>query len=123
MLAGAVLGAQCTRERRSLVLELVERRLHRDVQLRCRLHPLERDNADVRARHVSSGCRGGIVERKRANVRPCDVHDAEQRIDERQRAGVDRSEQARLRCDVHVQQRLLPLVVEPSHMRTGGYNG
>ena len=123
MLAGAVLGAQCTRERRSLVLELVERRLHRDVQLRCRLHPLERDNADVRARHVSSGCRGGIVERKRANVRPCDVHDAEQRIDEWQCPNDDEYEQARLRCDVHVQQRLLPLVIEPSHMRTDGYNG
>ena len=122
MLAGAVLGAQCTRERRSLVLELVERRLHRDVQLRCRLHPLERDNADVRAR-LSSGCRGGIVERKRANVRPCDVHDAEQRIDEWQCPNDDEYEQARLLCDVHVQQRLLPLVVEPSHVRADGYNG
>ena len=121
MLAGAVLGAQCTRERRSLVLELVERRLHRDVQLRCRLRPLKRDNADVRARLCR--CRGGIVEQRPTNVRPCDVHDAEQRIDEWQCPNDDEYEQARLRCDVHVQQRLLPLVVEPSHMHTDGYNG
>ena len=121
MLAGAVLDAQCTREWRSLVLELVERRLHRDVQLRCRLRPLKRDNADVRARLCR--CRDGIVEQRPTNVRPCDVHDAEQRIDEWQCPNDDEYEQARLRCDVHVQQRLLPLVVEPSHMRTDEYNG
>ena len=121
MLTGAVLGAQCTRERRSLVLELVERRLHRDVQLRCRLRPLKYNHSDMRAKLCRF--RDGIVEQRPTNVRPCDVHDAEQRIDEWQCPNDDGCEQARLRCDVHVQQRLLPLVVEPSHMRTDGYNG
>ena len=123
MLAGAVLDAQRADERRSLVLQFERtiRRLHRDVQLRCRLPPLKRDNADVRARLCRF--RDGIVEQRPTNVRSCDVHDAEQRIDEWQCPNDDEYEQARLRCDVHVQQRLLPLIVEPSHMRTDGYNG
>ena len=121
MFTRSVLDTKRTDERSGNVLELVERRLHRDLQLRCGLRSLKRSNADVRARLC--GCRGGIVEWKRANVRPCDVHDAEQRIDEWQCPNDDEYEQARLRCDVHVQQRLLPLVVEPSHMHTDGYNG
>ena len=57
------------------------------------------------------------MDQRPTNVRPCDVHDAEQRIDKWQCPNDDEYEQARLRCDVHVQQRLLPLVVEPSHVR------
>ena len=121
MLTRSVLDTKRADERSGNVLELAERRVHRDLQLRCRLRSLKRSNADVRARLC--GCRGGIVERKRANVRPRNVSNAKRRTDERQRAGDDGYEQTRLRCDVHVQQRLLPLVVEPSHMHTDGYNG
>ena len=103
-------------ERCSLVLELAERRVHRDLQLRCRLRSLKRSNADVRARLC--GCRGGIVERKRANVRPRNVSNAKRRTDERQRAGDDGYKQARLRCDVHVQQRLRPLIRKSTYVRT-----
>ena len=120
MFTRSVLDTKRTDERSGNVLELVERRLHRDVQLRRRLRPLKRDNADVRARLFR--CRGGIVEQRPTNVRSCDVHDAKQRIDEWQCPNDDEYEQARLRCDVHVQQRLLPLVVEPSHVRADGYN-
>ena len=116
MLAGAVPDSERANERRSIILELVERRLHRDAQLHCGLRPLKRDNADVRARLCR--CRGGIVEQRPTNVRPCDVHDAEQRIDEWQCPNDDEYEQARLRCDVHVQQRLLPLIRKSTHMRT-----
>ena len=121
MFTRSVLDTKRTDERSGNVLELVERRLHRDLQLRCGLRSLKCSNADVRARLC--GCCGGIVEWKRANVRPRNVSNAKRRTDERQRAGDDGYEQARLRCDVHVQQRLLPLVVEPSHMHTDGYNG
>ena len=69
MLAGAVPDSERANERRSIILQLVERRLHRDAQLHCGLRPLERGNADVLAKLC--GCRGGIVERKHANVCLC----------------------------------------------------
>ena len=115
MFTRSVLDTKRTDERSGNVLELVERRLHRDLQLRCGLRSLKRSNADVRARLC--GCRGGIVEWKRANVRTRNVSNAKRCTDERQRAGDDGYEQARLCCDVHVQQRLRPLVRKPSHVR------
>ena len=121
MHAGAVPDSERANERRSIILQLVERRLHRDAQLHCGLRPLERGNADVRARLCR--CCGRIVERKRTNVHPRYVSNAKRRTDERQRAGDDGYEQARLCCDVYVQQRLLPLIVKPSHMRADGHNG
>ena len=121
MFTRSVLDAQRANKRRSLVLQLVGRRLHRDVQLCCGLCPLKRSNADVRARLCR--CCGRIVERKRTNVHPRYVSNAKRRTDERQRAGDDGYEQARFRGDVHVQQRLLPLIVKPSHMRADGHNG
>ena len=116
MLTRSVLDTKRADERCSLVLQLVERRLHRDLQLRCGLRSLKRGNADVRTRLC--GCRGGIVERKRANVRPRNVSNAKRRTDERQRAGDDGYEQTRLRCDVHVQQWLRPLISKSTHVRT-----
>ena len=80
MLAGAVLDVRCTREWRSLVLKLVERRLRCDLQLRCGLRPLKYDHADVRARL----CRlrdGNVEQRPPTNVCPCDMLDVEQRIE------------------------------------------
>ena len=121
MFTRSVLDTKRTDERSGNVLELVERRLHRDLQLRCGLRSLKCSNADVRARLC--GCRGGIVEWKRANVRTRNVSNAKRCTDERQRAGDDGYEQARLCCDVHVQQRLRPLVRKPSHVRADGHNG
>ena len=121
MFTRSVLDTKRTDERSGNVLELVERRLHRDLQLRCGLRSLKCSNADVRARLC--GCRGGIVEWKRANVRTRNVSNAKRCTDERQRTGDDGYEQARLCCDVYVQQRLLPLIVKPSHMRADGDNG
>ena len=121
MFTRSVLDTKRTDERSGNVLELVERRLHRDLQLCCGLRSLKCSNADVRARLC--GCRGGIVEWKRANVRPRNVSNAKRCTDERQRAGDDGYEQARFRGDVHVQQRLRPLVRKPSHMRADGHNG
>ena len=115
MFTRSVLDTKRTDERSGNVLELVERRLHRDLQLCCGLRSLKCSNADVRARLC--GCRGGIVEWKRANVRTRNVSNAKRCTDERQRTGDDGYEQARLCCDVHVQQRLRPLVRKPSHVR------
>ena len=76
----AVFNAKRANEWRSLVLQLVERRLYCDVQLQCGLRPLKHSNAGVRAR-LCRCVRGGIMERERTNVCPCDVLDAEQRIE------------------------------------------
>ena len=97
------------------VLQLVERWLHRDLYLHCGLRSLKRSNADVRARLCR--CRGGIVERKRANVYTRYVPNAKRRTDEWQRAGDDGYEQTRLRCDVHVQQWLRPLTRKSTYVR------
>ena len=114
--SSSVLDTKRTDERSGNVLELVERRLHRDLQLRCGLRSLKRSNADVRARLCR--CCGRIVERKRTNVHPRYVSNAKRRTDERQRAGDDGYEQARLCCDVHVQQRLRPLIRKSTYVRT-----
>tara|TARA_B110000208_G_scaffold181950_1_gene233196 strand:+ start:315 stop:590 length:276 start_codon:yes stop_codon:yes gene_type:complete len=59
-----------------------------------------------------------MVEDNDADVHGDNVSNAMGRTDERQRASDDGYEQARLRCDVHVQQRLLPLIRKSTHMRT-----
>ena len=110
-----MLDTKRTDERSGNVLELVERRLHRDLQLRCGLRSLQRSNANVRSRLC--GCRGGIVERKRANVYTRYVPNAKRCTHEWQCPNDDGCEHARLRCDVHVQQRLLSLIRKSTHVR------
>ena len=121
MLTRSVLDTKRADEWGGNVLQLVERWLHRDLYLHCGLRSLKRSNADVRARLCR--CRGGIVERKRANVYTRYVPNAKRRTDEWQRAGDDGYEQARLRCDVHVQQRLFPVAGEPSHVCADRHHG
>jgi len=77
----SVLDTQRADERSGIIFELVERRLHRDVQLRYGLRFVERSNADVRARLC--GCRGGNVERKRADVCICNVCERARKARER----------------------------------------
>ena len=116
-----MLDTKCTDERCSLVLKLAKRRLHRDLQLRCGLRSLKRSNADVRARLC--GCRGGIVERERTNVCTRYVPNAKRCTDEWQCPNEDGCEHARLRCNVHVQQRLLSLIRKSAHVRAERCNG